>query len=95
MIDQTHTAASDALTVARLAALTRGDYDRMRHDEAAKLGWRVETLDAEVQKARAAARVVDDAEADRPPGFSDEALAFGSPHSTRTACDTSPLGGDG
>jgi hypothetical protein len=62
MIDQTHTAASDALTVARLAGLTRGDYDRLRHDEAAKLAWRVETLDAEVQKARAAARVVDDAE---------------------------------
>jgi putative DNA primase/helicase len=76
MIDQTHTAASDALTVARLATLTRGDYDRMRHDEAAKLGWRVETLDAEVQKARAAARIVDDSEADRPPGFSDEALAL-------------------
>ena len=54
MIDQTHTAASDALTVARLATLTYGEYDRVRHDEAAKLGWRVETLDTAVQKARAA-----------------------------------------
>ena len=76
MIDQAHTAASDALTVARLATLTRGDYDRVRHDEAANLGWRVETLDAEVQKARVAARVVDDADLDRPPEFTDEALAL-------------------
>lgn len=77
MIDQTHTAASDALTVARLAALTVGDYDRCRHDEAARLGWRVDTLDAEVQKARIAARSMDDeAVADRPPAFSDEALAL-------------------
>lgn len=54
LIDQNHTAASDALTVARLATLTYGEYDRARHDEAARLGWRVETLDAAVQKARAA-----------------------------------------
>ena len=53
-MDQTHTAASDALTVAQLATLTYGEYDRARHDEAARLGWRVETLDAAVQKARAA-----------------------------------------
>jgi putative DNA primase/helicase len=64
------------IAVARLATLTRGDYDRVRHDEAANLGWRVETLDAEVQKARVAARVVDDADVDRPPEFTDEALAL-------------------
>ena len=76
MIDQTHTAASDALTVARLAALTRGDYDRVRHDEAEKLGWRTETLDAEVQRGRAAAaRAFNSDTDDRPPAFSDEALA--------------------
>jgi hypothetical protein len=32
MIDQAHTAASDALAVARLATLTRGDYDRVHTD---------------------------------------------------------------
>jgi hypothetical protein len=32
-----HTAASDTATVARLAALPRGDYDRARDDEAARL----------------------------------------------------------
>ena len=34
-------------TVARLAAPTPGEYDRVRRDEAAKLGWRYSTrLDA-------------------------------------------------
>jgi phage/plasmid-associated DNA primase len=75
MIDQTHTAASDAVTVAQLSALTLGDYDRVRHDEAARLGWRVDTLDSEVLNARRAAQSVDD-EPDRPPAFSDEALAL-------------------
>src|SRR5580704_9418570 len=73
--DQSPTAAADTLTVARLAALTVGDYDRSRLDEATKLGWRVDTLDSEVQKARRAAQSISDDEPDRPPAFSDEALA--------------------
>lgn len=76
MTDQPHTRASDALTIARLAGLTRGEYDRIRHHEAAKLGWRVETLDAEVQKARDATQFCEDGDPDRPPEFADEALAL-------------------
>jgi len=76
MNDHTHTAAADALAVARLAALAAGDYDRVREAEASQLGWRLATLDEAVQKARAAARTATDAEADRPPAFSDEALAL-------------------
>src|SRR5262249_23717363 len=71
-----HTQASDALTVARLTQLTRGEYDRVRHDEAANLGWRVETLDAEVQKARNLTRFSEDGDPNRPPEFTDEALAL-------------------
>jgi putative DNA primase/helicase len=76
MTDQSHTQASDALIVARLAQLTRGEYDRVRHDEAARLGWRVETLDAEVLKARNATRFSEDGDPNRPPEFTDEALAL-------------------
>ena len=74
--DQSPNAAADALTVARLAVLTVGDYDRARVAEAAALGWRVDTLDSEVHKARRAALSVSDDEPDRPPAFSDEALAL-------------------
>ena len=52
MTDQADRPASDAMAVARLAALTRGDYARARRKEADQLGWRVETLVAEVAKAR-------------------------------------------
>lgn len=77
MTDRTNSAASDAITVARLAALTFGDYDRVRHDEAAKLGWRLDTLDDAVNKARRAAKDCSGEVADRPPKFTDEALALG------------------
>src|SRR5690242_1065671 len=76
MIDAMHSAASDALAVARLVTLTRGEYDRVRIAESTALGWRVETLDAEVQKARAATRFAETDEVDRPPEFTDEALAL-------------------
>lgn len=58
LTDQSHTRASDALTIARLAGLTRGEYDRLRHYEAVQLGWRVDTLDVEVQKARNTGQLV-------------------------------------
>lgn len=76
MIDQAHSAAADALTVARLATLAPGDYDRCREDEAAKLGWRVGTLDAAVQKARGAAKLAEGDAPGRPPEYTDESLAL-------------------
>jgi putative DNA primase/helicase len=76
MTDQTNSTASDALAVARLAALTPGVYDRVRRDEAAKLGWRLDTLDDAVNKARRAAKDCSEEIADRPPEFTDEALAL-------------------
>jgi len=76
MTDQANGPASDAVTVARLAALTRGDYDRVRRQEADLFGWRVETLDAAVAKARRAAKTCSDEVNDRPPEFTDEALAL-------------------
>jgi phage/plasmid-associated DNA primase len=78
MTDQADGPASDALVIARLAALTRGDYDRVRRKEADQLGWRVETLDAEVTKARRMATATSWSEevTDRPPEFTDEALAL-------------------
>src|SRR5215472_11164790 len=42
---------TDAI-IARLAALSRLEYDRVRKAEAEKLGVRVDTLDAEIRKAR-------------------------------------------
>ena len=75
MTDQANGPASDALLIARLAALTRGDYDRVRRKEADQLGWRVETLDAEVAKARRMASCSEEV-TDRPPEFTDEALAL-------------------
>ena len=59
MTDQANGPASDAMTIARLAALTSGDYDRVRRKEADQLGWRVETLDAEVAKARRVASTIE------------------------------------
>ncbi len=76
MTDQANGPASDALVIARLAALTRGDYDRVRRKEADQLGWRVETLDAEVAKARRVATSCSQEVTDRPPEFTDEALAL-------------------
>ena len=75
MTDQANGPASDAMTIARLAALTSGDYDRVRRKEADQLGWRVETLDAEVAKARRVATSCSEVD-DRPPEFTDEALAL-------------------
>ena len=43
---------TDEETIARLAALERGDYDRVRDAEALRLGWRVSTLDDLVQAKR-------------------------------------------
>ena len=76
MTDQANGPASDALVIARLAALTRGDYDRVRRKEADQLGWRVETLDAEVAKARRGTTGCSEEVTDRPPEFTDEALAL-------------------
>jgi putative DNA primase/helicase len=76
MTDHANTSASDALIIARLGALTRGDYDRVRHKEATAIGWRVETLDAEVTKARRVAKSCSEEVTDRPPEFTDEALAL-------------------
>ena len=76
MTDQANGPASDAMTIARLAALTSGDYDRVRRKEADQLGWRVETLDAEVAKARRVATSCSEEVTDRPPEFTDEALAL-------------------
>jgi putative DNA primase/helicase len=71
-----NTAASDAITVSRPADLAPGDYDRVRHDEAAKLGWRLDTLDEAVAKARRVAKDCSEEVVDRPPEFTDEALAL-------------------
>src|SRR5689334_8587318 len=76
MTDQTNSAASDAIAVARLAALTPGEYDRVRRDEAAQLGWRLDTLDDAVAKARRVAKSCSEEITDRPPEFTDEALAL-------------------
>lgn len=70
-----HTLASDVATVTRLAAMSPGEYDRVREDEAARLGWRVGTLDSEVHKARSKGKGAEP-ERDRPPAYSDEALAL-------------------
>ena len=72
MTDQANGPASDALVIARLAALTRGDYG-VRRKEADQLGWRVETLDAEVAKARRGTTGCSEEVTDRPPEFTDEA----------------------
>ena len=76
MTDQSDGLASDAMAVARLAALTPGDYDRVRRQEAERLGWRADTLDAQVAKARRVATSCSEEVADRPPEFTDEALAL-------------------
>src|SRR4051794_18979346 len=76
MTDQVNRPAVDAMVVARLAALTPGDYDRVRRKEADQLGWRGETLDAEVARARRVAKSCPEEVADRPPEFTDEALAL-------------------
>jgi phage/plasmid-associated DNA primase len=60
--------------IARLAALSVLEYDRIRETEAARLGCRVSTLDRQVHAARAAS--AQDASPDRPPEFTDEALAL-------------------
>ncbi|MGH7119956.1 MAG: phage/plasmid primase, P4 family [Acetobacteraceae bacterium] len=68
-------AAADALTIARLAGLSTIELDRVRRAEAAKLGIRPETLDSQVRAARRAASGPEPGD-DRPPEFSDEALAL-------------------
>lgn len=68
--------ASDALAIARLAALPGIEYDRCRESEASRLGIRVATLDAEVAAARRAVGRHDEDEADRPPEYSDESIAL-------------------
>lgn len=67
-------AAGDALTIARLAAMSALEYDRVRRAEAARLSIRPETLDAQVRAARRSASA--EPGDDRPPEFSDEALAL-------------------
>jgi len=65
--------SSDFSVLMPLAALSALEYDRVRETEAAKLGVRVSTLDAEVKKLREQMRPQDDAKA---PAFTDEALAL-------------------
>jgi putative DNA primase/helicase len=76
MNDPTHSPAADALAFARLAALSPADYDRVRVIEAAELRIRTETLDDAVRTARRAAHIATDDDPDRPPAFTDEALAL-------------------
>jgi putative DNA primase/helicase len=75
MNDHVHSPAVDALTIARLSALPPLEYERVRKAEADQLGVRVEVLDEQVRKARQVARF-GIADPDRPPEFSDEALAL-------------------
>lgn len=63
--------AGDALTIARLAALSDVEYDRCRHAEAAKMGIQVSTLDRQRKAAQRAARP-----AQNSPEFSDDAVAL-------------------
>jgi putative DNA primase/helicase len=85
MNDYTGDAAADALAFARLATLSPPEYDRVRKAEAERLGIRVDTLDALVANARRAAEFGADADPDRPPAFTDEALAlhFSEQHKDR------------
>lgn len=76
MTDPNSNPAADALVIARLAALSPFEYDRVRVAEAEALNCRVSTLDAAVERARAAGGD-DDPNADcRPPEYSDESLAL-------------------
>ena len=61
--------ASDAIAVARLAAMAPMEYDRVRDAEAKALGIRVAVLDTMVRQTRPAS--------DKPPDNTDEALALG------------------
>src|SRR5262249_11441994 len=61
----------------------------------AKLGWRVETLDAEVQKARDATPFSKDSDPDRPPEFTDESLTLRFTELHRKRLPTSRPGASG
>lgn len=76
MTDPVDGKAADALTIARLAALSQIEYDRVRVDEAEAMGCRVSTLDGEVERARAANGEIGVEPDRRPPEFSDESLAL-------------------
>ncbi len=67
-------AATEEEAIARLAAISEFEYDRVRQAESERLGCRVSTLDRMVQSARAS--VDHDPVSDRPPAFTDEALAL-------------------
>ncbi len=71
-----YTPAGDAIAIARLAALPPLEYDRVRRAEATRLGIRPDTLDHQVRATRQAAAAAHDAGHDRPPAFTDEALAL-------------------
>ena len=85
MTDPNSNPAADALTIARLAALSPVEYDRCRTAEADALGCRVATLDAMVTRARGGAGVADDLDDPKPPQWSDESLAlrFSAQHADR------------
>lgn len=85
MTDPANGQAADALTIARLAALSQLEYDRARAAEAEALGCRVTTLDAAVERARTAFNCDEPLADRRPPEFSDESLAlrFSAQHAGR------------
>jgi P4 family phage/plasmid primase-like protien len=63
--------AARMAAIAELASLSPMDYDRVREAAAEKLGVRTATLDAEVRRARGAAKTNH-----LPPAYSDDALAL-------------------
>jgi putative DNA primase/helicase len=85
MTDPSSGQAADAMTIARLTALSRFEYDRVRVTEAEGLKIRVTSLDAEVERARGAGGADDPLADRRPPEFSDESLAlrFSTQHQHR------------
>ena len=70
------TRAEAVLIIARLAAVDPLEYDRQRKIEAASLGIRVDTLDAQVRKAQQAGEPNSADGGSRPTAFTDEALAL-------------------
>jgi putative DNA primase/helicase len=75
MNDPANLLTADALEIARLATLPMLQYGRERKEAAERMGVGVGVLDTEVTRARASARF-NAPDADRPPEFSDDALAL-------------------
>jgi hypothetical protein len=75
MTDPASPMAADTLEIIRLAALPPLQYDRERKPVAERMGVRVDVLDTQVARVRTKAQF-DDPDPDRPPEYSDEALAL-------------------